>query len=59
MVKAFFLFVILTTKMISDAVDNHQASSQFHSFLESQQLGRTDTGFSDPFPVSHSSTLVV
>lgn len=39
----------------AESVDNHQASSQFHSFLESQQLGRTDTGFSDPFPVSHSN----
>ncbi|XWS29530.1 hypothetical protein CRYUN_Cryun24cG0037000 [Craigia yunnanensis] len=42
----------------AESVYNHQASSQFHSFLESQQpvVGRIDTGFSDPYvPVSHSN----
>ncbi|XVE83136.1 hypothetical protein DITRI_Ditri16bG0063300 [Diplodiscus trichospermus] len=36
---------------------NHQASSQFHSFLDTQHpvARRIDTGFSDPFPVSHSN----
>ncbi|XP_022751072.1 calmodulin-binding transcription activator 3-like isoform X2 [Durio zibethinus] len=39
----------------AESVYNHQASSHFHSFLESQQpfVGRIDTGFSDPFPVSN------
>ncbi|XP_022740214.1 calmodulin-binding transcription activator 3-like [Durio zibethinus] len=42
----------------AESVYNHQASSQFHSFLESQQpvVGRIDTGFSDPYVhVSHSN----
>ncbi|EOX92102.1 Calmodulin-binding transcription activator protein with CG-1 and Ankyrin domains, putative isoform 1 [Theobroma cacao] len=37
---------------------NHQASSQFNSFLELQQpvVGRVDSGFSDPYvPLSHSN----
>ncbi|XVF15198.1 hypothetical protein REPUB_Repub09cG0129600 [Reevesia pubescens] len=42
----------------AESVYNHQASSQFHSFLESQRhlVGRIDTRFSDPYvPVSHSN----
>ncbi|XWS44935.1 hypothetical protein CRYUN_Cryun15aG0092900 [Craigia yunnanensis] len=41
----------------AESVYNHQANSQFHSFLESQRpaVGRIDTGFSDPFPVSYSN----
>ncbi|XVF61622.1 hypothetical protein PTKIN_Ptkin08bG0145500 [Pterospermum kingtungense] len=42
----------------AESVFNHQASSEFYSFLESQQpvVGRIDAGFSDPYvPVSHSN----
>ncbi|XVF58987.1 hypothetical protein PTKIN_Ptkin07bG0237500 [Pterospermum kingtungense] len=39
----------------AESVYNHQASSEFHSSLESQRLGRTDTGISDPFLESHSN----
>ncbi|KAE8704926.1 Calmodulin-binding transcription activator 3 [Hibiscus syriacus] len=42
----------------AESAYNHQASSQFHSFLDSHQpvVGRTDTGFYDPYAqVSHSN----
>ncbi|KAE8671519.1 Calmodulin-binding transcription activator 3 [Hibiscus syriacus] len=42
----------------AESAYNHQASSQFHSFLDSHKpvVGRTDTGFYDPYVhVSHSN----
>ncbi|XP_012437207.1 calmodulin-binding transcription activator 3 isoform X1 [Gossypium raimondii] len=42
----------------AESVSNHQASSQFHSFLDSHQpvAGRADTRFYDPYVhVSHSN----